>query len=167
MKQHPLVTQLQSFWQQREEREQRMLAAGGIVIALALIYSVLMAPALNGRQKLAKDIPVLRQQVAEVNALSAQQTRLNGSLGQMVEPVTHDIVEAGLTARGIKAQSISVTEDMVRLQISAVDYRNLMEWLVQSQKSSRLTVEEARLTALTEPGQVNAVLTLKQQRGGL
>jgi hypothetical protein len=34
-------------------------------------------------------------------------------------------------------------------------------------KSSRLTVEEARFTALPEPAQVNVSLTLKQQRGGL
>lgn len=166
MKQHPLMQQIAQFWQQREAREQRFLSMGGVVVAAAVLYGLLIAPAWEGLHKLQLEIPVLRQQLAEVTALSAQQAQLNNALKQMVEPVSREIVEAALNARAIKAQSISVSDDLVRLQISTVDYRNLMEWLVESQKASRLSVQEARLTALSEPGQVNAVLTLKQQRGG-
>ena len=161
-----LAMQFESFWEQRDAREQKMLSLAAVVIVLACIYLIFLEPALSGRSKLQAQIPVLRQQLAEMTALSAEQSRLNASLNQMVEPVTREIVEASLAARAMKAQSLSINDDLVRLQIPAVAYGNLMEWLVESQKSSRLTVEEIRLNALPEPGQVNVILTLKQQRGG-
>lgn len=155
------------FWGQRDARERRMLSIAAVVIVLALVYQIFLDPALTGRTKLLKQIPVLRQQVAEITALSVQKSKLAAGLSQMTEPVTRESVEASLATRGIKAQTLSVSDDIVRLQIQTVAYANIMEWLMETQKSSRLTVEEARFTALPEPAQVNVSLTLKQQRGGL
>jgi len=102
-----------------------------------------------------------------MSALSGQQIKLAASLSQIVEPVTKELVEASLSARGIKAQSLSVTDDIVRIQVQSVAYANMMDWLLESQRASRLTVEEAKVVALPENGQVSVVLMLKQQRGGL
>ncbi|MBK1891571.1 type II secretion system protein M [Undibacterium sp. 14-3-2] len=162
-----LTQEFALFWEQRDARERRMLSIAAAVILLALVYQIFLDPALTGRTKLLKQIPVLRQQVAEISALSAQQSKLAAGLSQMIEPITRESVEASLATRGIKAQTLSVTDDIVRLQIQTVAYANIMEWLMETQKSSRLTVEEARFTALPEPAQVNVSLTLKQQRGGL
>jgi len=162
-----MALQFELFWSQRDARERKLLTLAAIVIVLACVYLIFLEPALTGRNKLQTQIPELRQQLAEMTALSAQQIKLNASLNQMVEPITREVVDASLSARSIKAQSLSVNDDLVRLQISSVAYGNLMEWLVESQKSSRLTVEDARLNALPEPGQVNVILTLKQQRGGV
>ncbi|MEO5353539.1 MAG: type II secretion system protein M [Magnetococcus sp. XQGC-1] len=154
------------FWQQRDQRERRLLTGGAAVVVLALIYLICFDPAWSGRNRLQKQIPVLRQQVAEITALQSQYTQLAASVAQFSEPVSREIVEASLATRGIKAQTLNVSDEIVRLQIQAVSYANMMEWLVEAQKSSRLTVEEARFSALPETGQVNVSLTLKQQRGG-
>ncbi|MBC3861690.1 type II secretion system protein M [Undibacterium jejuense] len=164
---HQLVQQFELFWSERDQRERKMLSSAAVVIVLTLVYLIFLDPAISGRQKLQTQIPVLRQQVAEISALSGQQIKLAASLSQIVEPVTKDIVEASLSARGIKTQSLSVTDDIVRIQIQTVAYSNMMDWLLESQRASRLTVEEAKVVALPENGQVSATLILKQQRGGL
>ncbi len=162
-----LIQQFEMFWNERDERERKMLSYAAIVIVLALLYLIFLDPAISGRQKLQTQIPILRQQVAEMSALSGQQIKLAASLSQIVEPVTKELVEASLSARGIKAQSLSVTDDIVRIQVQSVAYANMMDWLLESQRASRLTVEEAKVVALPENGQVSVVLMLKQQRGGL
>ena len=102
-----------------------------------------------------------------MSALGGEQARLAAGLTQIVEPVTKEIMEGSLAARGIKTQSLSVTDDIVRIQIQSVGYANVMDWLLESQRALRLTVEEARVLALPESGQVSVTLVLKQQRGGL
>ncbi|MBI1771444.1 MAG: type II secretion system protein M, partial [Burkholderiales bacterium] len=89
---------------------------------------------------------------------------LTANLSEFVAPVTREQLEAVLGRRGIKVQTIAVSDDLVRLQIPSASYANLMECLVEMQKASRLTVEEAKLVSLLESGQVSATLTLRQQR---
>ncbi|MEB0138343.1 MULTISPECIES: type II secretion system protein GspM [unclassified Undibacterium] len=158
--------QWRQFWQQRNGRERSLLMLAAGVIALALLYLVLLDPALAGRAKLQLQIPQLRQHVAEMSALSAQHTKLAAGLSQILDPVSREVLEKSLAARGIQTQNLSVSDDMVRLQITTVEYAQLMAWLVEMQKTAKLTVEEARLNALPESGQVNVNLTLKQQRSG-
>ncbi|MBI3283677.1 MAG: type II secretion system protein M [Burkholderiales bacterium] len=152
------------YWQQRDQRERRMLSAAAAFIVLSLIYLLVLNPALSGRTQLQNKIPLLRQQVAEMAALSTQQAQLAASLSELVTPISREQVDTSLTRRGVKSQALAVSDDIVRLQILSVNYSDLMEWLVEMQKASRLTVEEARVTALPEKGQVSVSLTLKQQR---
>jgi len=159
--------QFDVFWNARDAREKKLLTSAVIVIFAAVIYAVFLEPAITGRTKLETQIPELRQQVAEISALSSQQAKLASGMNQVIDPVSKELVETSLSARGIKAQSLSVTDDIVRVQIQSVAYANIMDWLLESQRASRLTVEEARLIALPENGQVSATLMLKQQRGGL
>ncbi|MFZ6772198.1 type II secretion system protein GspM [Undibacterium sp. SXout7W] len=161
-----LLAQWMLFWQQREPRERKTLIAGGLALALMLIYLLLLNPALSGRAQLQEKIPQLRQQLAQMNLLSSQQAALAAGLAEQVPAISKEQLELALARRGVKAQSLAVTDGTVRLQISTVAYQSLMELLTEWQKASRLTVEEARLAALPEVGMVSASLTLKQQKNG-
>lgn len=161
-----LLAQWALFWQQREQRERKTLIAGALALALMLIYLLLLNPALSGRARLQEKIPQLRQQLAQMNVLSGQQAALAIGLAEQIPPISKEQLELALARRGVKAQSLAVTDGIVRLQISTVAYQSLMELLTELQKASRLTVEEARLAALPEVGMVSASLTLKQQKNG-
>lgn len=154
----------QGFWQQRDARERRMLTAGAAVVAVALVYGVLFSPAWSGRASLQKSIPLLRQQVAQMDVLSKQSAQLNGALSEVIVPVSRESIDTSLTRRSVKSQVLVVTDDVVRLQLESIAYSSLMEWLLEVQKTMRLTVEEARVTGLAESGMVSVTLTLKQQR---
>ncbi|CAN5882253.1 N/A [soil metagenome] len=165
MKKNLIVESASVFWQQRNARERRMLCAAIIAILIAVIYWLFVNPALSNRTRLEKELPLLRQQVSEMAAMSGQYAQLSASITEVVAPVTREVIEASLLRRGIKAQTLAASDDVVRLQVSAVAYVNMLEWILEMQKAARLTVEEVKLTALPEPGQVGVVLTLRQQKG--
>ncbi|MFZ6813117.1 type II secretion system protein GspM [Undibacterium sp. Rencai35W] len=167
MKALSLMDAVTSYLQQLETRERRMLLLGVASIVAALLYFIGIDPAWSGKKQLQKAIPQLKQQVAEMDVLSRQSAQLGVAMAENVDAISREAVELSLSRRGVKAQNLSVSDDMVRLQISTVAYPTLMEWLLEMQKSSRLTVEESKLTALAESGQVSATLTMKQQKNNL
>ena len=154
-----------AFWNVRNERERSAIVFGGAALLLFLLYAILFAPALSGRSTLTKDLPTLRQQVAEVQGLAKEAGELNGAAMPDPEPVSQEGITASLGAHGLKAQSVSVSGDLVRLQINPAAYSNLMDWLDEEQKTARLTVTDANFIALPQNDSVNATVTLRQQKG--
>ena len=159
-----MVHSFASFWQQRNAKERRLLSMATVIVLLALIYWIFINPALTNKAKLEASIPQLRLQVSEMAAMSAQYAQIATAMTENIEPVSREVLEASLLRKGIKAQSMTASDDIVRVQISSVAYSVIMEWMLEMQKAARLTVEEAKLTALPEKGQVGVVLTMKQQR---
>lgn len=165
MKQSMIMQTFSAFWQQRDARERRFLSALIILISIALVYALFINPALNNSSNLGKNIPKLRQQVSEMANLAGQYAQVSAAMTENIAPPTREVLEASLSRRGIKTQSLTVSDEIVRLQVNAVAYSNIMEWLLEMQKAARLTVDEAKVTALPEAGQVSLVLTLRQQKG--
>lgn len=153
-----------AFWQQRNAKERRLLSMATVIVLFALIYWIFVNPALTNKAKLEASIPQLRLQVSEMAAMSTQYAQIATAMTENIEPVSREVLEASMLRKGIKAQSMTASDDIVRVQISSVDYSVIMEWMLEMQKAARLTVEEAKLTALPEKGQVGVVLTMKQQR---
>mgnify|MGYP001792443316 CR=1 FL=1 len=165
MKPNMIGDSFASFWQQRNAKERRLLSIATIVVLFALIYWVFVNPAISNKAKLEASIPQLRQQVSEMAVMSGQYAQIATAMTENIEPVKREVLEASLLRKGIKAQSLTASDDIVRLQVSSVAYSTIMEWMLEMQKAARLTVEDAKVTALPEKGQVGVVLTMKQQKG--
>ncbi|MBJ7310087.1 type II secretion system protein GspM [Rugamonas sp. CCM 8940] len=151
-----------AFWQARSEQERRLLGIGGAVLGLALAYSLLLAPALDGRVKLQQELPLLRQQAAELQALALEAGQLKGQNQVAPAAMTRDALVASLAASSLTAQSISLTGDYAKLQLNGVQFANLMAWLAAQRADSRVAVREASISAQSPAGMVDAVLTLRQ-----
>jgi len=151
-----------AFWQARTEQERRFLAVGGAVVGLALFYSLLIAPALDGRARLDKELPQLRQQVAEMQAMAREAATLQGQGNIAPPPMTKDSLNAGLAARGLNPQSVTITGEYAKLQFSGAQFAGLVVWLDAIRNDSRIAVVDASFTAQDTPGMVNATLTLRQ-----
>jgi general secretion pathway protein M len=164
MKLTPIINEMQNSWNKREPKERRILAALALVVLVSLIFLIGVFPARQNIDKLEKDLPRLKQQAAEMSALAGQYAQMAQAMAENIPPITRELVESTLSRRNIKTQTISVTNEIVRVQINSVAYSNLMEWLLEVQKVARLSVEEVKLTTASEQGQVTAVLTLRQQR---
>jgi general secretion pathway protein M len=152
------------FWNSRNARERAMLASAALVLMLCLIYALCFGPALNGRIQLSKDLPALRQQAAELQALSKQASELNRASAVAVAPISRESIAASLANRGMKPQSLAVTDDVVRVQLNIVSFASVLDWIDEQQKSSHLIVIDANFAALPEADVVNANLTFRQQR---
>ena len=153
-----------AFWLERNARERSLLILAVSVLGLGLLYAVFIDPALQGRTRLEKNLPVLRQQAAELQALSKEVSGLTAQAAASVAPMTRESIDAGLAKKGLKAQSVTLSADFAKVQLAAVPFANMLRWLDEVQKVERLTVVDANISALEPPGSVNAVLTLRQQK---
>lgn len=156
---------LSVFWGQRNPRERRMLTVAVVVVAAGLIYALLIDPALSGRAELEKRLPPLRQQAAEVQSLAKEASALAGKTAAPPPAMTRQGIEASLSRKGLKAQNVSVSGELTKVQLNGVPFSATAEWLGELQKTARMSVVEAVVEAQEQPDVVNANLTLRQQRG--
>ncbi|MES2831937.1 MAG: type II secretion system protein GspM [Pseudomonadota bacterium] len=164
MKPQQLREVVRVFWSEREARERRTVSVGAAVVSVILLYMVAFAPALDGSTRLQKDLPQLRQQALALQALSREALAMSANPSAPAVLSTRDSVEAALARRGIKAQSVVVTNDLVRVQLNGVSFAALVEWLDEIQKNARLNLVESRFTAQSQVDIVDATMSLRQPR---
>lgn len=166
-----ISTPANQYWAQRNQRERRLLGAAGALILVAVIYLLLLDPALSGRARLQKDLPALRQQAAELQSLTAKAASLSGQLAERpAAPLSKETIEAALKTKGLNPQSVTLSGDMAKVQLSAVAFAGLLDWLDDVQKNAHWQVVDANVSAVgganAQPGIVNATVTLWQQKHG-
>lgn len=156
---------LSTFWSERNKREQNMLAVAGVVIVLGLLYVLLIDPAFSGRALLEKQLPALRQQAAEVQALAKEAAALGSRTTAPPQPMTRESIESSLNRKGLKPQSVTISGDLAKVQLTGVSFAGTAQWLDEMHKTVRLSVVEANVEAQQQPDTVNATFTLRRQGG--
>jgi general secretion pathway protein M len=151
------------FWAVRDARERAMLAAAALVVTFGLAYALLIDPALAGRDRLNKNLPELRQQVAQLQALAKEAAALSGKSAAPLIAMSKETIEAALARNGLKPQSVMLTGDFAKVQLAAVSFAGTLNWLDDMQKTALLSVVDVNIVALAQPDMVNATFTLRQQ----
>lgn len=154
-----------ALWLARTEQERRFLSVGGAVVLLALLYLILVDPAVEGRAQLRRTLPQLRQQAAELQLMAAEANNLAHAPSTQVAPLTRETVNLSLSGRGLTPQSLSMTGEYIKMQLNNVSFANLATWLDEQRRANRVLVQDAVVTALPAAGQVDASLTLRQNTG--
>ncbi len=150
------------FWAARNARERTLLAVAALVVAFGLGYAVLIDPALTGREQLNRSLPVLRQQVAQMRALSKQAALLSEKPAAPPIAMSRESIEAALARYSLKAQNVTLSGDFAKVQLSAVSFANMLSWLDDMQRTALLSVTDADIVALPQPDMINATITLRQ-----
>jgi general secretion pathway protein M len=157
-------TRALAYWVARTDQERKLLAAGAAVVLLALAYLLLVAPALEGRAQLARALPQMRQQKAQLEAMAREAAELKAQPVPQVAPMTRESLTASLAASGLTATP-AMAGQRAQLQLKGASFANLVMWLDAQRRESRIAVQDAVFTALPTPGQVDANLTLHQESG--
>lgn len=152
------------FWSVRDTRERVMLAVAALVATFGLAYALLIDPALAGRDRLQKNLPVLRQEVAQMQALSKEAAALSGITAAPLLAMSKENIEASLARHGLKPLNVMLTGDFVKVQFSAVSFAGTLNWLDDMQRTALLSVVDANIVAQIQPGMVDATFTLRQHR---
>jgi len=152
------------FWARRDTRERAMLTATTVVMIFALTYALLIAPALAGRKQLNKNLPLLRQQVAQIQAWSKQAEALSVKPANPVAAMNREIIETSLARNGLKLKSLLLTGGYAKVQLDAVPFSGTLPWLEEMQKSTQISVVDASIVSLDQPDLVDATFTLRQAR---
>jgi len=147
------------FWEARQQRERQYLIAAALFVVGLLIYLIAIEPALSGREELRKSLPNLHQQAAQMQLMAQELAAIPSAENR--HEVSRELVETAMAGNGLKAQTLSVNDGIVRAQFSSAAMSGLQGWLLDLQKSGGLFVEEIKITGL-EGGLVSANLTLRQ-----
>ena len=152
------------LWEVRDARERAMLAAAALAATFGMAYALLIDPALAGRGQLSKNLPVLRQQVAQMQVLSKEAAALSGKPVAPQITMSKENIETILARNGLKPQSVMLIGDNAKVQLTAVSFVGTLNWLDDMQKNTLASVTDANIVALVQPDMVNATLTLRQPR---
>jgi general secretion pathway protein M len=151
------------FWDQRTEREKTILVWGGGALAVLIAWSVLWAPAQEGRAQLRQSLPSLQRQLAQMTA-QANEARQLSAAAQGVAPTgaaLKDALAASLTDHGLAATQVQVIGNAVQIQMKNASFPAWTNWVDDVRKQFKVQVAEAHVTALKDDGQVDLTASLQ------
>jgi len=165
-----MLESLVRWWSSLAARERRVLGIGSLAVALLLLYLVAYEPAYQGRQRLAKELPVLRAQLAQMDALAAEAQRLTGQAPQGADTPQQlrNQLEASIVAAGLKSSmsQLALSGELIDLRFKGVPFPAWLSWFDTALRETRLRAIDIAIERDTAPGTVSARLTLEAQKRG-
>ncbi len=138
-----------AFWQQRSARERQGLLLASACIALALLWRVALAPALQTWQEAPAKQAWLDQQSQQMQTLRAQAQGLNTSHA-LTRREAVQWLQAHLEDLGPGAQ-LQLQADTARLSLQAAPAQALANWLSQARENAHVRPVQAQLQQVTNP----------------
>ena len=151
------------FWEGRTEREKTILLWGGAVLAVVIAWSVLWAPAQDGRAHLRDTLPAMQRQLAQMNAQADEARRLSAA-AQGVAPTggaLKDALTVSLTDHGIVPLQVQLLGNAVQIQLKNASFPAWTSWVDDVRRQFKVQVAEAHVTALKDDGQVDLTASLQ------
>jgi len=156
---------LREIWNGLNARERRLLAAGGVLLAIVLFFALLWLPLEKDLARLRAGATQDQAQLERMRALADAVRPLRAKIrprGAGAAPLS--IVDAMLTAQNLRSHVTHLEADGgsgVRLTLDGVPFNTLVSLLSELQDTQQLVVDSATLDAQTKPGLVNANLRLR------
>ena len=164
-----MVEALLQRWQLMARRERHLLLGAALVVALALVYLLLLEPAWLGRQRLQRELPVLRSQLARVDQL-ADEARMLGNVpvGADTPQALRARLEQSIDAAGLRPTlvQLSGSGSLFDVRFRAVPYGVWLTWLDLTARETRLRVIDVAVTREALPGLVTARVAFEAPRQG-
>lgn len=151
------------FWDQRTDREKAIITWGGGVLALVIAWSVLWAPAQEGRAHLRESLPTLQRQLAQMTAQANEAQSLSAA-AQGVAPTgaaLKDALTASLGDHGLTATQVQVIGNAVQIQLKNASFPSWTTWVDDVRQRFKVQIAEAHVTALKDDGQVDLTASLQ------
>jgi general secretion pathway protein M len=151
------------FWDARNEREKTLLIWGGAAVGLVVAWSVLWAPAQDGRAHLRESLPAMQRQLAQMTA-QAEEARRLAPAAQGVAPTggaLKDALTASLTDHGLSALQVQLLGNAVQIQLKNASFPAWTAWVDDVRRQFKVQVSEAHISALKEDGQVDVTASLQ------
>lgn len=158
-----MIAALRAWWLGLARRERAMSAAAGSFALLVLLYLIAIDPAWKARDRLGAELPRLRAQAAEVDALALEAKRLKGR-GVAAESAgaAKVALEQSLTRANFGGVRVAVLDER-RLAASAkgVPVTQWLAWVEETARESRLRIAAARISRTPIRAMVDAEATFE------
>ena len=96
-----LIDMCRHFWDARQPRERAMLTWAALIVLTAICWLLLAEPALRGRARLHVQLPLLRQQSAQMTQLTDELILTPQRTDSAKAPFSPSLLADSLRAKGI------------------------------------------------------------------
>lgn len=143
-----MKTMVLQRWTSLTSRERLTVLAGAAIVALALLYLIAIEPAWRTRSRLTADLPRLRADAAQVEALRMEAGRLRKEVVNL-DSVEYVMAAIGklLAERNLKAVALrAIEERRILVSLKQADPAAAIAWLADVSAELPLRVSAARLS---------------------
>lgn len=135
---------VRQWWQGLAKRERNLIGSASLLVVLALLWWVALAPALRTLQRAPAQLDAAEVQLQAMQRLASEARDLRA-----VTPVSNDqaanVLKAATTRLGDKAR-LSLQGDRAVLTLAGVSSVALRDWLSEARSGARARTIEANLT---------------------
>lgn len=145
-------------------RERKLVIAGAGVLVLLLLYLAVISPVTAAHQRLVNDIHRKQALLALINGSAGRLQSTNQATGhlqpgQSVFAATSAAIQSSPIKSAVQRLE-QVQSGGVRLSLSDVHFDALTRWLSTLSDQDGIVVKRANIEQSSDPGSVNATLTL-------
>ena len=154
-------------WRSRPARERRTVALGALVVGLALGYLALFEPAWEGRQRLERELPQARAQLAQMEKLAADARQLQAVPAGNDSPQALKLqLEQSVDSAGLRPglAQLQVAGTLFDVRFRSVSFAAWLAWLDGAVRETRLRVVDVSVSREAAPGVVSARVSLEMPR---
>jgi general secretion pathway protein M len=161
------------YWQTLQPRERRILALGGLVLLAAMLFLLVIEPALEQRSQTRERLADARAELAwmqthapEVAARQEREPRTgprSRDSGDGRSLIAHVDASARAAGLGEQLDRVRPTEDGVAIVFEAVPFGDLMRWLGELETDAGIVPTRIALERGARPGRANADLHLTRE----
>jgi general secretion pathway protein M len=158
-----VIAKLRAWWLGLPRRQRVLTAAAGSFALLALLFLIAIEPAWKARERLGAELPRLRAQAAEVDALAQEAKRLT-SRGVAVESAAAAgaALEQSLARANLAGVRIAVPDERhLAVSASAVPVTQWLAWAEAAARESRLRIADVRISRTPVRGMVDVEATFE------
>lgn len=134
------------WWRQREAREQTLLALAAVLVAIALLWLLALAPALKTLRQHDARVAQLQDSLQRMQALQAQAQALQAQAGSALDATqAQQALVQQTTAILGKQADISPRPGGASVTLRTVTPNALARWLAAIRAEAHAKVEQARI----------------------
>jgi general secretion pathway protein M len=156
-------------WSTLSSRDRRMLGLAAGFLVLVFAWMVAFEPAWNARQQLARELPTLRSELAQMDQLAAE-ARLSASstqqssesAGQLRNRIEDSLADAGLSSA---VAQLEVNGEIIEARFRQADFEKWLFWLDGAVRETRMRVVDVSITR-ESAGVISGRLALEAPRRG-
>jgi general secretion pathway protein M len=127
------------------------------LVAVALLYVAAIEPAWVTRARLARELPQLHEQMAELEALRDEARLLKQQgFGTDTGGSLRTSVERSLARAGLAAKLRADSERSIAVSAASVQAQTWFTWMEEFARGTRVRIARARVTRAGPPGMVEA-----------
>ena len=160
------MNRLRAWYAGLQQREQRMVAVGGVVVAVLILVLGILLPlqstvssAVKGNETKREDLKWMQANAPEIRAAGNQVAADTGEAPVVLVDRVGREAGLGNALRGTQPNGTGV-----RVQLEAAPFDTLVTWLATLDERYGLAIESITVDRAAQPGTVNASITFTQSQ---